>query len=122
MDSKIKDYEERLRIAMINDDCDELDKLMSDDMKFISHMGQMVTKQDDIDAHKNSLFSITNIIFRSQTISVFSDRALVISDAELELDTPNGIVKDHLIYTRLWKEEDEKYILIFGQATQVKNL
>lgn len=120
MNFKIKDCEERLRTAMINDDCMELDKLMSDDMKFISHMGQIVTKEDDINAHRNSLFSIKNITFRSQDISDFNDRALVVSDVDLELNTPDGTVKDHLIYTRLWERYDESYILIFGQATQVK--
>lgn len=116
----IKTYEERLREAMIGHDCNELDRLESDELKFVNHMGQMITKQNDIEAHKNAVFNIKSITFKSQDIQEYSDVAIVISNACLTLDTPSGEVSDNLIYTRIWKKENDSYVLVAGQATQIK--
>lgn len=101
MNTTIKNYEDRLKKAMISHDCEELDVLMSADLLFINYMGQQVTKEEDINAHRKALFSINNITFRSQKILGSGDNVLVVSDADLELNVSDGIIKDHLIYTRL---------------------
>lgn len=116
----VKAYEERLRQAMINHDCNELDKLESDALKFTTHMGQMIGKKDDIEAHRNAAFTIKSINFRSQEIQEYAEVAIVISNVELVLDTPGGEVSDYLIYTRVWKKEADQYVLVAGQATQIK--
>lgn len=44
MANNVKVYEERLRGAMINHDCEGLDKLESEKLQFVNHRGQMITK------------------------------------------------------------------------------
>lgn len=120
MAGSVKAYEERLRQAMISHDCNELDRLESEELKFINHMGQMITKKDDIAAHKNAMFNIKSITFRSQEIQEYSEVAIVISNVELVLNTPAGEVSDCLIYMRVWKKEADQYVLVAGQATKIE--
>lgn len=116
----VKIFERRLREAMINHDCEELERLESEHLLFINHMGQKISKNDDIELHKQAAFNIKNITCKSQEIQEYGEVAIVISDVVLTLATPIGEIEDHLIYTRVWRNENGQYILVAGQATQVK--
>lgn len=44
----IYEYEESLRKAMVNSDVENLDKLLSDKLAFVSPFGHVITKEDDM--------------------------------------------------------------------------
>lgn len=48
MKDKIIEFEERLRLAMLNSDVAELDELISSDLLFTNHIGVLISKEDDI--------------------------------------------------------------------------
>ena len=47
-ESLIIDYEERLRKAMLIGDVNSLDNLINDNLIFVNHFGQILTKEADL--------------------------------------------------------------------------
>lgn len=119
MEDIIKKYEERLRLAMMSHDIEELDKLLSDNLVFINHFGQFVSKDDDISSHKQGIFKLSNINIINQDIRIIGDVIVVISDAKLDVVINHDISTDHLIYTRIWEKINNEWKVVGGQATRV---
>jgi hypothetical protein len=53
LQSKIVELEERLRQAMLRSEVSVLDKLIAPELIFTNHLGQLVTKQDDLASHQS---------------------------------------------------------------------
>lgn len=70
MIESIKNCEKRLMKAMKNDDINELAILLSDDLKFVNHFGQLISKKDDLKSHSEKIFSLTNMLVNNQDISM----------------------------------------------------
>ncbi len=119
MESIIRGYEERLRIAMMKSDIEESEKLFSDDLLFVNHLGAFISKEDDLSAVKRGAVKLSEIKIISQNIRMAGDVAVVVSDVELELILNNENLVDHLIYTRIWQRFDNEWMLVGGQATKV---
>ncbi|MCH4168325.1 MAG: nuclear transport factor 2 family protein [Streptococcaceae bacterium] len=119
MKAIIKAYEARLRKAMLNSDVEELNQLLSENLKFVNHFGQVVTKADDIKSHQTGEFSMTSIEIKSQDLYISDGAIITISDVELEVVIASQASSDHLIYTRVWQKIGNDWQVIRGQATQV---
>lgn len=50
---QISAVEERLRLAMLVSDCKSLDDLISPDLVFTNHFGQVFGKHDDLQTHRS---------------------------------------------------------------------
>ncbi|HER2162638.1 TPA: nuclear transport factor 2 family protein [Streptococcus pyogenes] len=50
--AKIIQCEELLRSAMLSSNVELLDELIADDLSFVNHFGQILTKEADIEAHR----------------------------------------------------------------------
>ena len=71
MDSNgIVALEEQLETAMLNSDVAVLDHLLADDLIFTSHLGQIMSKQDDLEAHKSGFVKINSIDQSEQHIKM----------------------------------------------------
>jgi len=123
MNDIIAGYEERLRLAMIGGDVEEADRLFSDNLIFVNHMGQLISKVDDISAQKQAkeqgTFKMTRMDIARQDIRMIDNVAVVISDAEVDVVINNEKMTDRLIYTRIWQKFDSDWKLVGGQATRV---
>ena len=53
--------EERLRLAMLNSDIAALDELISSDLIFTNHLGQVLGKQDDLELHRSGVLRFHTI-------------------------------------------------------------
>ena len=69
--------EEQLKTAMLNSDVSVLNQLIADDLIFTSHHGQIMSKQDDLDAHKSGFVKINSIDQSEQRIHLHDDTAIV---------------------------------------------
>ena len=119
MENIIKGYEERLRTAMMTSDIEESDRLFSDDLIFINHLGAFISKADDIAAVKQGLVKLSDIKVLSQNIHIADTVAVVVSDIEMEVVINNEHLSEHLVYTRIWQKHDDEWKLVRGQATKV---
>jgi len=74
---QIQECEEQLKEAMLQSDTSTLNKLLSIDLKFTNHLGHLMTKQDDLDAHKSKILKINEITLTDQQIKIDGGLAIV---------------------------------------------
>ena len=70
-ESLVIDYEERLREAMLIGDVNSLDDLINDNLIFVNHFGQILTKEADIEAHRSRVLNFTDIKILVQKVILF---------------------------------------------------
>lgn len=120
MDQKtIERMETRIRGAMIGHDVAALELLLDDSLLFVNQLGLRLTKQDDINAHKQNAFTIHTIDVSQQTIAIHGDIGIATSEA-LVTASMDGISKtDSIVYTRVWRQSGTGVRLIAGSAVSV---
>lgn len=69
--------ERQLLAAMKSSDISVLDYLLHDDLIFTNHMGQVLTKEMDLDAHRSGSLGIHDIQISEQAIRFIEDIAIV---------------------------------------------
>jgi hypothetical protein len=116
-ETQIFDEENRLISAMKTSNVDALDKLLHDDLLFITPDGQTITKQMDLDSHRSGNMVVEVFISNSDAINVIDDTAISVSTVETKgkmLDQPiEGLFK----YIRIWKLFNDKWKVIGGSCT-----
>ncbi|MED4455083.1 nuclear transport factor 2 family protein [Metabacillus fastidiosus] len=118
----IYEYEERLRKAMVNGDVESLDKLISDELTFVSHIGQRFTKEADIEAHRSGILNITEISFLNQKVIPLEDAAVIITQAKVKAIFAEEHMEDELYYTRVWRMDKNELKVISGHCSSVQKL
>ena len=75
--------EERLRTAMLSSDVELLDELIADDLIFVNHLGQVLSKEMDIEAHRSGNLKMTGIDILDQRIRLLDRVAVTITRVNL---------------------------------------
>ena len=94
--------EERLRLAMLHSDIAVLDELISPDLIFTSHLGQLVGKQDDLDFHRSGLFKLDTLTPSEQRIRLSDGVAIVSVLMHLSGSYAGTPLSETIRYTRVW--------------------
>lgn len=113
-------YEERLRMAMVNSDVENLDKLLSDKLAFVSPFGQVITKKDDIESHQSGIMNITEIKFLSQKVIPLEDAVVTITQAQVKAILAGEHREDEMCYTRVWQSDENGLKVISGSCSFVQ--
>ncbi|WP_070969007.1 nuclear transport factor 2 family protein [Vibrio sonorensis] len=111
------ELEKTLQQAMLSSNVTLLDELLSDDLVFISHLGQRLSKQDDIGAHQSGLLKISSIELSNQYISIANDIATVTVDAAITGVFNGADASGSFIFTRVWRYKDNKAQIVLAQST-----
>ena len=117
---EIQALEEQLKLAMLNSDITSLDELLACDLIFTNHLGQLMTKQDDLNAHKSGWLKIDKIQLFDQQIKVLNDVAIVCVQA-LILGSFNGESSESKFrFTRVWcKNSQNKWNVTVAHSSLV---
>jgi hypothetical protein len=100
--AQIIELEERLRQAMLCSDVVELDALIAPELLFTNHLGQLVSKRDDLEAHRSGQFKFTEITPSEQQIQL-NDGFAVVSVLMHILGSYEGTpVEQDIRFTRVW--------------------
>ena len=101
--SQIIELEERLRQAMLRSDVVELDALIAPELLFTNHLGQLVSKQDDLEAHRSGQFKFTELTPSERQIQ-FNDGFTVVSVLMHIVGSYEGtpVVEQDIRFTRVW--------------------
>lgn len=94
--------EERLRLAMLASDVAALDALISPDLVFTTHLGQVVGKQDDLALHRSGVLAFSTLEASEQIVKVSGSLAIVsvrMNVAGVHAGLPFAA---DLRYTRVW--------------------
>ena len=94
--------EERLRQAMLDSDVNTLDKLLATELIFTNHLGQVLSKQDDLAAHQSGKFKIEVLSPLDRHIQLLNHVAIVFVKVHL-VGSYEGTDFDHnMRFTRVW--------------------
>ncbi|MDA0265796.1 MAG: nuclear transport factor 2 family protein [Cyanobacteria bacterium] len=100
--SEITALEERLRQAMLTSNVAELDALIAPELLFASHLGQLVSKQQDLELHRSGVFQLTALVPSDQRIQLNGGFAVVSVQMHLLGSYHGTAVDQHIRYTRVW--------------------
>lgn len=121
IENQIARAEEQLRQAMLTSDVAMLDQLIADDLLFTSHLGQRLTKQDDLAIHRSGLLRFGSLEPSEQVLKV--EGSLVIASVRMKVTgVYNGeSFASDLRYTRLWrKTEDGRWQVAAGHSSIIQ--
>lgn len=113
--------EERLRQAMLASDCQALDELISADLIFTNHLGQVFGKQDDLNMHRNGVLTLHTLEPSEVRTHVTSDVAVV--SVVMKVTGVFADMKFHedLRYTRVWQlSERGGWQILAGHSSRVQ--
>ena len=120
IEAEINHFEERLRQAMLKSETAELDRLLSADLLFTNHLGQVISKQEDIDAHTAKKFTFNEIKLSEQKMMIRDDIAIVSVKAEIVGSYENVPTNGCFRFTRIWNRlTNHHWQVIAGHSSAV---
>lgn len=119
--TEIKEREEKLRQAMLNSDVNSLDELLSSDLVFTNHLDQIMTKEDDISAHKSGDLNIKKIELFEQKIKALGELGIVTVLARIQGSFKGESSEGAFRFTRVWSRgPNNSWKLIVGHSCAVR--
>jgi hypothetical protein len=101
-EAQIIELEERLRQAMLHSDVVELDALIAPELLFTHHLGEIFSKQEDLDAHRSGKFKFTEVTPSDRQIQL-NHGFTVVSVLMHILGSYEGTpVEQNIRFTRVW--------------------
>lgn len=119
-EEQITQHEEQLRLAMLHSDVSSLDKLLAPELVFTNHLGQLMTKQDDLQMHKTGIVKISEATLTDQKIIVLDDVTIVTAHACISGSFAGVESQSNFRFTRVWnKTGNNTWQVIAGHASIV---
>lgn len=118
-ENEIIEAEEKLRKAMVSSDIIALDNLLSPNLIFTNHLGQVISKNDDIEGHRSGDLKIENMEFSRQQIRFASDLAIVSVHTEISGSYKGMPANGNFRFTRVWENENNVWKVIVGHSSIV---
>jgi ketosteroid isomerase-like protein len=117
--NSVKEREEELRLAMLAGNVDALSDLIDDDLTFTDPGGNVLTKADDLAAHRTGALKVERLdIFDSKLHSVGS-MVLVTTKAKLEGRFQETTFSGVFAYTRLWFLSNGRWRIRVGHCSTI---
>lgn len=114
--------EERLRVAMIAGDPEALGELIDDGLVFTGPMGNVITKQEDLEAHRNKTLCIRRLDLFETRLHPINQMVLATTKANLEGTFAGTAVSGVFAYTRLWERGDRGWYVRAGHCSRIGDL
>jgi ketosteroid isomerase-like protein len=117
--NQIIEAEESLRKAMLESDVIILNQLLSPNLIFTNHLGQVLGKKDDLDAHKSGLLNITDILVENQQIKLQQDTAIVFAKVTIHGNYNGNPANGTFRFTRVWQNIEETHWEVIAAHSSV---
>lgn len=117
----IAELEERLRQAMLASNVADLDTLIAPEILFTSHLGQLVSKQQDLDMHGARTLKLTKLALSDQRIQCHGEFAVVSVQMHLVGSYEGNPVDERIRYTRVWAVSSAGSLQIVAGHASVVN-
>lgn len=112
--------EERLRLAMLASDCSALSELISPDLIFTNHLGQVCGKQDDLEMHRHGLLTLHTLEPSERCVRAKGDLAVVSVRMRVAGSFDAVGFDEDLRYTRVWQlSHSGAWEIITGHSCRV---
>jgi ketosteroid isomerase-like protein len=119
----IETLEEKLRQAMLTSDVSTLDELLADDLVFTRHTGQVLSKQDDLNAHRSGIIRFTSVEMSDRQIHPYNEDCVVVTlQAELAGTLAGQPFSETYRFTRVWLQRQDCWQVIAVHVSQIASL
>lgn len=118
-DDPILVVEEQLRDAMLAGDVAALDRLIDDGLMFVSHLGGVVGKTEDLEMHQSKRLRITSMTPSDRRIQRLGDTVVVSVQMHTTAIVEGVAVEETFRYTRVWHRRPDGWRIVSGQMTIV---
>lgn len=115
----IEQYEAALRDAMLANDVEALDELLDDDLVFTAPNGQMLSKEDDLSAHRAKLLRLDRLDLHETQAHAIGEMILITTKATLVGYFGAMTVAGTFAYTRLWRQSGARWRIVVGHAAEI---
>ena len=116
----IAQFEAALRTAMLANDVEALDELLDDDLVFTAPNGQILSKEDDLSAHRAKLLRLDRLEHQATQAHAIGEMILTTTRATLAGAFAGQPIDGTFAYTRLWRQSGERWRVVAGHAAQIK--
>jgi ketosteroid isomerase-like protein len=113
-DDPIFAVEDELREAMLAGDVAALDRLLDDDLMFVSHLGEVVGKAEDLEMHRSRRLRITSMAPSDRRIQRLGDVVVVSVRMHVAAVVDGASVEQTFRYTRVWRRRDDGWKIVSG--------
>lgn len=113
-ENEIIEYEERLRLAQLKSDIDELLLLVDDAIVFSGLDGSIIGKEDDLNLHKNPDFKISKMDVIERNIVSFDNTVVVNVLMDAAAHFGQDIQQEKIRYIRVWHKFSNGWRIISG--------
>ncbi len=103
IENQVTVSEERLRLAMLASDVDALDELISSDLMFTNHFGQVLGKHDDLVLHRSGVLKFHTLEPSERKMKISGQIAVVSVRMKLSGVYGGSPFTGDLRYTRIWR-------------------
>jgi ketosteroid isomerase-like protein len=115
----IEPSEAALRAAMLASDVEALDALLDDDLVFTVPTGQVISKEDDLAAHRAKLLRLDRLDVQETRARAIGEMILTTTKALLAGHFDGTAFDGVFAYTRLWRRSSTGWRVVAGHASQV---
>lgn len=118
--ARVIEAEEHLRQAQMHSDVVVLDELISPELIFTGHVGQLVGKEDDLALHRARVLHLEKSEASDERIQLHDSFAVVSVLMHLVGTYEGTPIDQHMRYTRVWSlSSDGKVQLVAGHMSEV---
>ena len=101
-EAQVLEAEDRLRTAMLQSDIKALSELLAPDLLFTNHLGQLQSRESDLDAYRSGKLRVEQLVPSEQKILMVHDVAVVSVRVQVT-GTYNGAPANGAFrFTRVW--------------------
>jgi ketosteroid isomerase-like protein len=103
---------------MLDSDIVMLDKLLASELLFTNHLGQCMSKKDDLEAHRSGVLKLEQIKLSDQLLKIHNDLAIVSVRADISGRFAGEQSHSDFRFTRVWcKDSNNEWQVIAGHSS-----
>ncbi|TGM37423.1 nuclear transport factor 2 family protein [Leptospira biflexa] len=118
---EIESLEKQLIEAIKKSDISFLESVMHEDLRFIAPNGLIVTKEMDLDSHKNKTMLVESIVSKLEEIQIINDTAIVLIVYDTKGTMLGNPIEGRFRYMRVWKQFSIGYQIIAGSCIKIES-
>jgi ketosteroid isomerase-like protein len=115
----INAVEARLRQAILAGDVAELDQLIAEDLIFVGHLGQLISKAMDLTAYRSGLLKVEQLELSETEIRPLGEMAIVVTRSSLAGTYDGQAFAGDFRYTRIWQNTGTGWQIIAGHCSAI---
>lgn len=113
----IETLEGNLQQAMLTSDVAALDELIADDLVWTMHIGLVVNKQYDLEAHRSGLFRFTKVDISDRQIHPYGNCVVVTLKVDLVGTYNDQTFSETYRITRIWLQRQNRWQIVAGHVS-----